>query len=288
MKVYLNGVIVDEGAAFLPVNDRGILFGDGLFETIRAYGGRPFRLERHMARLREGCRTLRLAGIPGDEEVRRAIGELYAANVREGDAYVRITVTGGAFDGSRTLRRSGPPNVFIVVKPLEPYPEEYYSHGLRLTVSRIRRNATSPLVRVKTNNYLESLFARQEAVEAGFHDALFLNTYGHLAEATTSNIFLVSDGEVCTPHLECGVLPGITREAVLEICQDLEIPTETGFYTLDELFSAQEAFLTMSTGEIIPVREVDGSRLGESCPGPVTARLIQAFHELVKSPGPEI
>lgn len=285
MKVYLNGRIVEEEEALLPVSDRGVLFGDGLFETVRAYGGRPFRLERHLARLREGCRVLCITGIPGDEEIGEAISLLYRENVGNGDAYVRITVTGGAFDGSRTLRRSGPPNLFVVVKPLEPYPEEFYTRGVRLTVSSIRRNATSPLLRIKTNNYLESLFARHEAVEAGFHDAVFLNTYGHIAEASTSNIFLVTDETVCTPHLECGVLPGITREAVLELCQELEIPTETGFYTLDELLSAEEAFLTMSTGEIVPVSEVEGTRLGDACPGPVTTRLTRAFRHLVTGSG---
>jgi len=281
VKVYLNGTLVEEDDALLPVQERGVLFGDGVFETIRAYQGRPFRLERHLARLREGCQVLRLTGIPGDAELEEALASLYRENVGSGDAYVRITVTGGLFDGTRTLARSQPPNVFVVVTPFEGYPQEFYQRGLRVAISAARRNESSPLSRIKTTNYLDALFARQEARERGYDDAVFLNTAGFLAEGTTSNLFFVRRDRVCTPRVDCGILPGITREAVLELCAKLAMPTEEGFYTVDELLSASEAFLTMSTGEIVPVAEVDDRSLGPSCPGPVTRRLTDAYHELV-------
>jgi branched-chain amino acid aminotransferase group I len=283
MKVYLDGRILDAEEACLPLNDRGVLFGDGLFETIRAYRGRPFRLDRHLARLREGCRVLRISGIPGNDEIEEAIHALYRENVGEGDAYVRLTVTGGDFDGTRNLTRSSAPRFFIMVKPLEGYPPEFYGRGVRVTVSSVRRNSRSPLSRIKTNNYLEPLYAKQEAADRGYDDALFLNTEGYLAEGSTSNLFLVSGGTVKTPHADCGILPGITREAVLELCAELVLPAEEGFYALEDLKAAEEAFLTMTTGEIIPIREVDGFRLSGPCPGAVTSRLMRAYRDLVET-----
>lgn len=282
MKVYLNGAIVEEDEALLPMQDRGVLFGDGVFETVRAYAGRPFRMDRHLARLREGCQVLRLTGIPGDAELEEAVAFLYRENVGSGDAYVRITVTGGLFDGTRNLTRSFPPNVFVVVKPFEGYPKEYYERGLRVMISAARRNESSPLSRIKTLNYLDALFARQEAKERGYDDALFLNTAGYLAEGTTSNLFFSRRGRLCTPRVDCGILPGITREAVLELCAHMGIQTEEGFYMPDELLSSSEAFLTMSTGELVPVAEVDDRPLSAPCPGPLTHRLTEAYHKLVK------
>lgn len=282
MKIYLDGRILEAGDARLPVNDRGVLFGDGLFETMRAYRGKPFRLGRHLERLREGCRVLRITGIPGDDEIAEAIDILYRENVGKGDAYVRLTVTGGDFDGSRTLTRSSLPRCFIIVRPLEDYPPEFYLRGIRVTVSSVRRNPHSPLWRIKTNNYLEPLFAKQEAADRGYDDALFLNTEDYLAEGSTSNLFLVRDGRVLTPHLDCGILPGITREAVLELCSSLGIDREEGFYRLADLHGADEVFLTMTTGELIPVAEVDGVSIGRQCPGSITASLTAAYRELVK------
>ncbi|WP_287152696.1 aminotransferase class IV [Candidatus Solincola tengchongensis] len=281
MKIYLDGRIMEAEEARIPVTDRGILFGDGLFETIRAYRGKPFRLDRHLKRLREGCRVLRLSGIPGDEEIARAIEALYMENVGSGDAYVRLTVTGGDFDGSRTLTRSSPPRFFILVRPFEGYPPEYYRRGIRLTVSSVRRNPYSPLWRIKTSNYLEPLYAKQEAADRGYDDSLFLNTDGYLAEGSTSNLFLVSGEKVMTPHTDCGILAGITRETVLELCSREGTACEEGFYDLEDLRAAGEVFLTMTTGEIIPVAEVDGFRPAEGCPGPVTSRLSEAYRRLV-------
>lgn len=282
MKIYLDGRILDADEARLPVNDRGVLFGDGLFETIRAYQGRPFRLHRHLERLREGCRVLRISGIPEDGEIEEAISALYRENVGRGDAYVRVTVTGGDFDGSRTLTRSSRPRCFIVVKPFEGYPPEFYRRGIRVTVSSVRRNPHSPLWRIKTNNYLEPLYAKQEAADRGYEDALFLNTDGYLAEGSTSNLFLVSSGMVLTPHLDCGILPGITRETILELCSSKGIDLQEGFYRLADLHGADEAFLTMTTGELIPVTEVDGVTIGHKCPGPMTVFLSTAYRRLVE------
>jgi branched-chain amino acid aminotransferase len=282
MKVYFNGEIMEEGEAHIPFLDRGVLFGDGLFETIRAYQGKPFRLKRHLSRLREGCRKLRLSGLPGDREIEGALAELYGLNVGEGDAYMRITLTGGAYDGRRTLARPSSPNTLMVVKPYEGYPTELYEKGVRAVVSSIRRNEGSPLSRIKSNNYLDTIMAKHEAWERGADDAIMLNGGGYLAEGTSSNLFLVKGEEVFTPDIACGLLPGVTRDTVLELCEELGLAAESGFYTLDDLLGADEAFLTVSTAEIVPIAEVEGRAIGSSCPGPVTARLSLAYRELVR------
>lgn len=282
MKVYFNGRMVEEKQALIPFWDRGVLFGDGLFETVRAYDGRPFRLERHLERLRRGCRVLRLSGLPEDQEIEEAMRELYRLNVSEGDAYMRITLTGGLYDGTRTLDRPSAPNVHIAVSPYEGYPPKFYEKGVRMIVSSTRRNEGSPLSRLKSNNYMDSIIAKQEAAERGVDDAVILNGKGILAEATSSNLFLVRDEAVFTPDESCGLLPGITREVVLELCANTGQARETGRYTLDDLLGADEAFLSVSTGEIVPIAEVEGTAIGTSCPGPITTRLSLAYRDLVR------
>jgi branched-chain amino acid aminotransferase len=282
VKVFLNGKVVEEKEALIPFMDRGVLFGDGLFETVRAYDGKPFRLDRHLQRLRRGCRELRISGLPGDHRIAEAIRELYRLNVGEGDAYIRITVTGGIHDGGRTLERSAAPNIMVVVQPYEGYPRRFYERGVRMIVSGTRRNEGSPLSRLKSNNYLDTIIAKQEAVDRGADDAVMLNGQGYLAEGTSSNIFMVIEGGVATPGVECGLLPGITRETVMELCARLDLPCREGRFLLDDLLGADEAFLSVSTGEIVPVATVEDSSIGEECPGPVTARLARAYRSLVR------
>jgi len=282
MKVYLNGAIVDEREALIPAGDRGVLFGDGIFETMRAYSGKPFRMDRHLERLRAGCRDLRLSGFPSDKELGNAIGELYRLNVVSGDAYVRITLTGGLFDGNRSMQRSNPPNVYIMVKPLEGYPLEWYERGMRVVISSVRTNEGSPLSRIKSNNYLDNLMAKQEAKDRGADDAVMLNSGGFLTEGTSSNLFLVHRGKVVTPGVECGLLPGVTREAVMELCEEYGVTCETAFLVLDDLMQADEAFFSVSTGELVPIAEVEGSSIGFRCPGTITIRLSAAYRALVK------
>jgi branched-chain amino acid aminotransferase len=282
MRVYLNGHILNQEDANINVFDRGLLFGDGVFETIRAYEGKPFRLDRHLARLREGCRELRISGLPEDAEITEHIYELYSLNVGKGDAYVRITVTGGEYDGSKTLERPSHPNIVIVVMLYEGYPQRFYDSGVHMVASGIRRSVSSPLSRIKSNNYLATLMAKQEARDKGADDAVMLSSDGYLVEGTSSNLFLVSHGEVFTPDVACGLLPGITRETVIELCQSLSLHCSTGYYSMEDLVEADEVFLTVSTGEVVPVCEVDGMAFGETCPGPLTLRVHEAYRDLVR------
>ena len=282
-KVYLNGEVLPAGEAFVPLDDRAVLFGDGIFETVRAYRGRPFRLERHLDRLEDGCRVLRLELPNRAEEVKNAVMSLLEENglSDEGDAYVRITATGGPSTGPKMLERKGPTGLFIIARPYEGYPEHLYREGVSLVMSGIKRNSSSPLSSLKSSNYLDSLIARQEAIDQGADDAVMLTTAGNLAEATSSNLFIVREGNVLTPDIGCGFLPGVTREAVIELCGELGITCTPVMAGTDVLLSAGEVFLTSSLMEVMPVRRIARKQIGKKCPGRVTARLAKAYRELV-------
>jgi len=278
--VFLNGEYVPAGDACIPVDDRGVLFGDGVFETLRAYRGRPFRLQRHLDRMAGACRTLRLELPYSKREIAEAVNALIRENGLSGNARVRITVTGGPSAGAKTLERGGTACTFILARPYEPPPEDAYREGISLVISDLRRNATSPLSTLKSSNLLDSLIARQDAADRGADDAVLLSPDGYLSEATTSNLFMVSGGSVLTPDATCGLLPGITREAVIELCTGLGIPCAQVIAGPEDLLSADEVFLTNSMVELLPVREVAGQLVG-ACPGPVTERLSIAYRHLV-------
>ena len=280
--VYINGDLVPAEEAGIPFDDRAVLYGDGVFETVRAYRGRPFRLERHLDRLEDGCRVLRLEPPERTEEIKNAVMSLLQENglSEEGDAYVRITATGGPSTGPKMLERTGPTGLFIIARPYEGYPEHLYREGVSLVISGIKRNSSSPLSSLKSSNYLESLIARQEAIDQGADDAVMLTTAGNLAEATSSNLFMVREGNVLTPDIGCGFLPGVTREAVIELCGKLGITCTPVMAGTDVLVSADEVFLTSSLMEVMPVCKIARKQVPK-CPGRVTARLAEAYRELV-------
>jgi branched-chain amino acid aminotransferase len=285
-KVFLNGEIVPLTAAVLPIDDRSVLFGDSAFETMRAYGGTPFRLWRHLERLGESCRMLRLKLPCLAIEVTGAVALVLEQNgLGSGagaDSRVRITVTGGAPAGPKGLARSGEATLFVTARPYEPPSREEYRKGAALAISGIKRNPSSPLSSMKSGNYLDSLFARQEALDRGDDDALMLTTSGNISEATSSNIFYVKDGELATPNAGLGFLPGVTREAVLEAAMRMEIGCRLVTEGPDNLLSGDEVFLTNSMFELLPVRRI-GTREVPACPGPLTVRLHAAYRDLVKA-----
>ena len=224
-KVFFNGDMVPLCRALIPIDDRAVLFGDSAFETMRAYDGFPFRLWRHIERLEESCRILRLKLPFSSKEITAAVARVLKENGLETgvDSRVRITVTGGAPAGLKGLSRTGDATFFITARPYEPPSAEDYEKGLALSVSGIKRNPSSPLSSMKSGNYLDSLFARQEAHDRGGDDAIMLTPSGNLSEATSSNIFYIKDGKLATPNAGLGFLPGITREAVLEAALRLAI-----------------------------------------------------------------
>lgn len=275
--IYLNGSLIPRSQARISVLDYGFLYGFGLFETMRAYEGQVFRLDSHLSRL---ARSAEILGLPiGMTDLKDAVMATIQAN-QLGDARIRITVSIG--EGSMVPDPSTckQPTVLILAGDYHPYPEQIYQKGFRAVVSSIRRNSGSPLSRLKSANYLENMLVKQEARAAGVDEALCLNEKGLLAEASMSNIFLVDDGVLRTPGEESGILPGVTRGVVLELASRLGISTLEHDVRLVELSQAQEAFLTNSLIEIMPLTEIEGRPVGSGRPGPVTQRLMADYRKL--------
>lgn len=276
--VYLNGVLIPCSQASISVMDYGFLYGFGLFETMRAYGGQVFRLDSHLARLE---RSAEILGLPVRvSELKGAVTDTIEANKLR-DARVRIAVSigeGGMVPDAAACDR---PTVLILAEHYQPYHESVYQKGFKAVVSSIRRNSQSPLSRLKSANYLESILARQEARAAGVDEALCLNEKGLVAEASMSNIFLVNDGILQTPREVDGVLPGITRQVVLELAAGLSIGVSQQGIRLEEVLGAEEIFLTNSLIEVMPLTEIGGKPVSSGKPGPVTQRLREGYSQLV-------
>lgn len=276
--VYLNGSLMPRSQARISALDYGFLYGFGLFETMRAYEGQVFLLDRHLSRL---ARSAEILGLPiGVSDLEEAVMATIQAN-QLSEARIRISISigeGGMAPDPSTCQK---PTVLVLAGHYQPYPEQVYQKGFRAVVSSIRRNSQSPLSRLKSANYLENILAREEARKAGVDEALCLNEKGLLAEASMSNIFLVTNGTLRTPRQGSGILPGITREVVLELASQLGIDTIEGDIRLDELFHAQEAFLTNSLIEVMPLTELDGKPIGSGRPGSLTKRLMVAYRKLV-------
>ena len=280
--VFLNGELIPLSKAMISVDDRSVLYGDSAFETVRAYCGHPFRLWRHLRRLADSCRVLRLEPPMSVKEFTAAVAVLLRENNLDTghDARVRITVTGGPSRGPGGLDRSQTPSVFITARHYEPPSADDYNRGITLIVSGIKRNSSSPLSGLKSGNYMDSMLARQEALDAGADDAVILTGNGTLSEATSSNLFIVKGTEVLTPGQGCAFLPGVTREAVIDICLKLGIPCREVSLGIETLMEADEVFLTNSMIELMPASRV-ATRDVPYCPGPVTLSLTKAYRELV-------
>ncbi len=278
--VYLNGRLIARDKAFISAMDYGFLYGFGLFETMRAYSGQVFRLEHHLSRLAHSALVL---GLPiGTLDLKGAVADTIRAN-KLSEARIRITVSIGEGATPPDPGTCKKPTVLILADHYKPYLEKVYQKGFRAIISSIRRNSQSPLSRLKSANYLESILARQEARAAGVDEALLLNEKGLLAEASMSNIFLVTRGILRTPGQESGILPGITRQTILELAHELGIKTLEHDIKLEELFQAEEAFLTNSLIEIMPLTEIDGKPIGLGRPGTLTRRLMAAYKKLALS-----
>ena len=276
--VYLNGSLIPRSQARISALDYGFLYGFGLFETMRAYGGQVFRLDSHLNRLAHSAEIL---GLPIQAlDLKGAVRDTIQAN-KLSDARVRITISIGEGGMVPDPSACTQPTVLILAGHYKPYPKQIYEKGFRAVVSSIRRNSQSPLSRLKSANYLENMLAKQEARAAGVDEAICLNEKGFLAEASMSNIFLVNDGILRTPGEESGILPGITRKVVLELASQLGINTFEQDIRLDELFQAQEAFLTNSLMEIMPLTEINGKPVGSGEAESVTRRLMANYKKLV-------
>lgn len=276
--VYLNGAMAPRSQAKVSAMDYGFLYGYGLFETMRAYSGTVFRLDSHIARLAGSADRL---GIAVDNDIlKKAVMDTIEANgLRE--ARVRLTVSIGEGSLVPDLHSCTEPGVLVVAANYTPYADEVYQRGFRVTVSSIHRNSQSPVPAMKTANYMESLLARREAKAAEVDDMLFLNEKGQLTEVSTSNIFLVTGNVLKTPRQESGILPGITRGVVLELAPPMGIMALESDIMPEEIVDTDEAFITNSVMEIMPVTNLKGNAIRDGRPGPVTRRLMSAYKDLV-------
>jgi branched-chain amino acid aminotransferase len=285
MQVYVNGEFVPREQAKISVFDNGYLFGDGVFEGIRAYGGRIFRLEEHIDRLFDSARAIWLAIPHSRQELMDICAETCAVNDLD-DSYIRLVVSRGEGDLGLNPKCAGKPNVVCIAAQISLYPEEFLEKGLRMVTAATRRNYGEVLPpQVKSCNYLPNIMARIEAVNAGAHEAVCMSREGYVAECTGDNIFIVKDGIVKTPHHGTGLLRGITRKAVLEICERLGLPSQETFMNRWDLYTADEIFVSGTAAEVVPVSEIDMRPVGSGHQGPLTRRIREAFRKLVRNEG---
>ncbi|GAB4489221.1 MAG: branched-chain-amino-acid transaminase [Thermodesulfovibrionales bacterium] len=278
MRIFLDGRLVDEAEALVSVYDHGFLYGDGIYETMRAYEGVVFMLERHLGRLGRSAGLMRLA-LPPEGVVRDAVLATISANGLA-DAYVRVTVSRGKGPIGLDPGLCPKPTFVVVAEQFTPYPEAFYRDGVTLTVARTRRNHPDALdPRIKSLNFLNNIFAKVEAKERSAWEAVMLNSAGYLAEGTVSNIFFVRGGVLCTPSVECGVLDGITRETVISAARAEGVAVEEGFFRPEDLFSASEVFFTNTTSEVMPVSRVDDRTYAV---GEITRRLHGRYQQAVR------
>ncbi len=288
MKIYLDGQFVDAADAKISVFDHGLLYGDGIFEGIRLYGGNVFRLDEHLDRLWCSAKAILLTIPISRREMAGAVCESCRRNGLR-DGYIRLVVTRGAGDLGIAPWLCPKPSVFIIADRIALYPPEYYTTGLSIVTVPTRRLGAAALTpMVKSLNYLNNILAKIEARQAGALEAVMLNDAGFVAECTGDNIFIVCHGRLLTPSAQQGALKGITREAIFSVAQALSVPVEEHELTRYDLWNADECFLTGTGAEVIPVVKLDGREIGDGKPGPVTGRVLAGFRARVLVEGTRI
>jgi len=281
-KVYINGTLYDKEDAKVSVYDHGLLYGDGVFEGMRSYSGKVFRLDEHIRRLYDSARAIWLEIPITPDQMAAAVNDTLAANNLV-DGYIRLVVTRGAGTLGLDPNRTANPQVIIIADKISLYPDEYYEKGLEIvTASTIRNHPAALNPRIKSLNYLNNILAKIEGLKAGCVEALMLNIKGEVAECTGDNIFIVRDGVLYTPSLDAGILGGITRDAVIELAREsgrnmVECPM-----TRHDIYVADECFLTGTAAEVVPVVKIDNRAIGTGTPGPITRDLKERFHRLAR------
>lgn len=281
-KVWINGTLFDKENAKVSVYDHGLLYGDGVFEGLRSYGGKVFRLEAHLNRLWNSAKAILLEIPISRDELARAVNETLAANGLA-DGYIRLVVTRGAGSLGLDPHRTANPQIIIITDHITVYPEELYRQGLEIiTASTLRNHPAALSPRVKSLNYLNNILAKIECLQAGCMEALMLNHKGEVAECTADNIFLVRDGVLLTPPTDAGILEGITRDAVMELARESGREVREVAVTKHDLYIADECFLTGTAVEVIAVVKIDSRQIGSGAPGPITRGLKERFHQLTR------
>ena len=282
LQIYINGQLFNKEDAKISVYDHGLLYGDGVFEGLRSYGGKVFRLEEHIDRLWDSAKAIWLEIPISKEAMAQAINDTIKANNIE-DGYVRAIVTRGAGTLGLDPNRTSDPQVIIIADKIALYPLEYYDAGLEIvTVSVIRNHPAALSPRIKSLNYLNNILAKIEGLKAGCVEAMMLNHKGEVAECTGDNIFLVHKGQLLTPPVDAGILEGVTRNAVMEIAVEQGITVREVPLTKHDVYIADECFLTGTAAEVIPVVRVDNRAIGTGKPGPMTKDLRERFYKLAR------
>ncbi|MFM8251393.1 MAG: branched-chain-amino-acid transaminase [Planctomycetota bacterium] len=283
LKVYISGTLYAKEDAKISVYDHGLLYGDGVFEGMRSYSGKVFRLTEHLDRLWDSAKAIWLEIPISKQDLARAVYETLAAN-QITDGYIRLVITRGAGTLGLDPNRTSHPQVIIIADHIALYPAEFYERGLEIvTASTIRNHPAALSPRIKSLNYLNNILAKIEGLKAGCVEALMLNQKGEIAECTGDNIFLIRHGELLTPPVDAGILEGITRNAVMEIAGNNGIVVREIPLTRHDVYIADECFLTGSAAEVIPVVKVDNRSIGDGQVGPITKKLRTLFHELTRA-----
>jgi branched-chain amino acid aminotransferase len=288
LKVWLNGQLVDEEDARVSVWDHGFLYGDGVFEGIRAYNGRVFKLTEHIDRLYASARAIYLEIPLSWDGVRDAILETLRANKMH-ESYIRVVCSRGKGDLGIDPNNCSDPTFVVIAAPLKLYPQELYDTGLEVITVATRRNPPHCIdPRIKSLNYLNNILAKVEVIRQGLKEGIMLTTDGFVAEATADNVFVIKDGNVLTPPSHLGALCGITRATVMELASDLGYRVEEAPLTQYDLYNCDECFLTGTGAEVISVVKIDGRTIGDGKPGPHTNKLLKAFREYAAQQGDPI
>ena len=282
LKIYISGQLYEKENAKISVYDHGLLYGDGVFEGMRSYDGKVFRLMQHLDRLWNSAKAICLEIPMSKQELAAATNSTLQANGIK-DGYIRLLVTRGSGTLGLDPNRCSRPEVIIITDYISLYPAEFYENGLQIvTVSTIRNHPAALSPRIKSLNYLNNILAKIEGAQAGCVEALMMNHRGEIAECTGDNIFLVTRNEVLTPPIDAGILEGITRDAVIEIAREAGLTVREIPLTKHDVYVADECFLTGSAAEVVPVVKVDNRKIGDGKPGPITRDLTRRFRELTR------
>ena len=288
MLVYIDGEFLPQEEAKISVFDHGLLYGDGVFEGIRSYQGRVFKLDEHLQRLYDSAKAIMLEIPISIEDMEEAVLETLRRNQLH-DAYIRLVVTRGVGDLGLDPDKCPVPTIFIIADKITLYPPNFYEDGLEIITVSVRRNyaeAISP--RIKSLNYLNNILAKIEGKQAGVEEVLMLNAEGYVVECSGDNIFFLKNNVIVTPPTHLGILEGVTRNTVIDLARELGITVEEKVFTRHDLYTAKECFLTGTAAEVIPVVKIDQRIVGNGHPGTVTQKLIEEFHHVTNVLGTPI
>ncbi len=278
--IYLNNSLVPESKAKVSVFDHGFLYGDGIYETLRAYDGMVFKFDEHIERLFRSASMIGLKMSKGADEIKRAVYKTIRAN-RHTEAYIRISVSRGPGPIGLDPKLCPKPTFVIISRAFKEYPKEYYKNGVKIAIVSVRRNFKGALnPQIKSLNFLNNILAKIESKNKGAYEAIMLNYRGYLAEGTITNIFFVKNNVLCTPSLDVGILDGITRRIILDLAKELKIKIKEGKFTRKHLYGAQEVFISNTTLEVMPVTKVDNVKIGTKI-GKITQMIGLAYKKNV-------